>query len=846
MNTFYGAWSPLSGSLPDVKDLDFAAYFITDDGDLNDTHYKKDTWLIYICSARGTLSERAIWRSSDGVFLLNPKDNKNVPDAGYYTKVRLDNSGNIVAASDISYEDLPFELKEKLKAIDDDNINSLIAKQLSTVFKNNTLNPVKLQYDDTTKTISASLDLDEDTLTVNEFGQLTAAAGSSTIEVTASTDDLEKRIASLEDAVVKLEPIQGKGIKITAEAGGKVFSIDIDEDSLTYNENGKLCVNPEALENYFTSSSALSEVKAEDVDGLYDFIKEAIDSSGLMTSALKSSLSSLVDEETVVINSSGKLESIATHVQKHQHSLSDITDLDPAKADTWASNQRLHQANSNQNFNSGAVVMSSLTIGEVLIAFNELLKEQSESLKTLENKDSSLKPVEPGKIDNAILEDMSDLIEGYDAFTGNKVLVTDKAVVGTSSIVYEDGSVIEAYVDNKLLSTLKAYSFENQEFKAGRYGGFEVTYEGDAYLTAKLFQGYYKGFSFRYSLPALDEGEHKVHFVQRNLNTNEAVKSKNVIVRTYAQADPKIAVSIVEWPSYNRFVSGIAASDLKEDIKANVNVKSWSKRYIPSNEIVCSSLNVESVLQWESYDEDKKIVSFGSFTAPAIDYGKQEIQVKVPLWNGETYDYVYRTSFINIDDSDEEIYRVTPDFDDIIIEDDTIYRFLDFDSSAALKQNELQVKNHVLQISKTDYIKSGLGPDYSDHTSPQSATFMFDCPKGLRNLYVDICDETGQPFTEDRNESLLGFGLYIGLSDTMEVDRWVDGNSPYKGYGSWKSAGVFRGLDLSKSDNVRRYVTFGNDPSIKGKKLFVRFVSSGRKIYLKKAISSIEECLNER
>lgn len=846
MNTFYGAWSPLSGSLPDVKDLDFAAYFITDDGVLDDIHYKKDTWLIYICSARGTLSERAIWRSSDGVFLLSPKDNKNVPDAGYYTKVRLDNSGNIVAASDITYEDLPFELKEKLKNIDDDSLNSLIAKQLSTIFKNGALNPVKLQYDSTTKTISALLDLDEDTLTVNEFGQLTAVPGQHEAELAMPTAGLEKKVDALEKAVVKLEPIQGKGVKITAEAGGKVFSIDVDEDSLTYNENGKLCVSPDALENYFTSSPALSEVKAEDVRGLYDFIEEAVSSSGLMTSALKSSLSSLVDEETVVINSSGKLESIATHVQKHQHSLADITDLDPAKADTWASSQRLHQANSNQNFNSGAVIMSSLTIGEVLIAFNELLKEQSESLKMLENRDSSIRPVEPGKIDSAALEDMSDLIAGYDAFTGDEVQVTERAVVGTRSIVYEDGSVIEAYVDNVLTSTLKAYSSEDLEFKAGAYGDFEVTYEGDAYLTAKLFKGYYRGFSFRYHLPVLGEGEHKVHFVQRNLNTNEAVTSKNVVVRTYAQADPKVLVNVAEWPSYNRFVSGVAASDLDEDIKANVSVRSWSRRYIPSDEIVCSSLGVESALQWEDYDEDKGAAFFGSFTAPAVRYGKQEIVVKVPLWNGETYNYTYKTSFINIDDSDEEQLRVTPDFDDIIIEGDTIYRFLDFDSSAALKHNELQVKDHILQISKTDYTKSGLGPDYSQHASPQSATFMFDCPKGLRNVYVDICDEAGLPFTKDKNESLLGFGLYIGLSDTMEVNRWADGNSPYRGYGGWKSADVFSGLDLSKSDAVRRYVTFGNDPSVRGKKLFVRLVSSGRKIDIRKAVSSIKECLNER
>ena len=72
MNTFYGVWTPTSGALPDVEDFDFAAYYITESGSVpgNSTSFVKDNWLIYICEARGTLSERSYWRVTNGIVLF--------------------------------------------------------------------------------------------------------------------------------------------------------------------------------------------------------------------------------------------------------------------------------------------------------------------------------------------------------------------------------------------------------------------------------------------------------------------------------------------------------------------------------------------------------------------------------------------------------------------------------------------------------------------------------------------------------------------------------------------------------------------------------------------------------
>lgn len=846
MNTFYGSWSPLSGKLPDTDDLDFAAYFISDTGTLNDILYEKDKWLVYICTARGTDSEEKIWRVSDGLVTFAPRENVNIPDPGFYTKVRLDNAGNIVAASDIQYEDLPQELHRKLKLIEDENINNLISKQLSSLFKNSTLNPVKLQYDQNTKTISASLDIDEDTLRINEFGQL--AANGSSVEVHVPTEGLTQRISKIEDTLVKLEPVAGKGVKITAEAGGKVISIDIDEDSLTYNENGKLCVSPEALTNYFSASTGAQEVKASDIIGLSSFISEALGDNAAIASSVRNSLSNLIDEETIVINRDGKLESIATHVQKHKHTLSDITDLNPAKADTWASSQRLHQSNSNQNFNSGAVVMSSLTIGEVLIAFNELLKEQSETLELLENRASGAEPIEPSRIEGAIIENFSTLIDGYDVMTKETVKVTERAVVGTSSIVYEDGSVLEAYVDGKLRGKLRAFSDSDITFSTGRFGDFIVTYEGDAYPKDKALQNHYRGFSFKYNAPLLEEGEHAVQFTQRSLDGKIVSKSDILKVRTFTQSDAKCTAEFVKWPSYNRFVSGIAASnETNPEISAKISVRAFSKRYVPSSIISCLMNDTSKNISEYEYNDSAHICEYtASFSLPENTNGVQELLVETPKWNGEKQTFKFTTQWINIDNSDEETYRVTPDFITAPLEDDTIYRFTSFDPSADLGATELQLIKHKLMISKDNYTKRGIGPDYSNHTSPQSATFMFDCPRSLRNLYIDFTDENGNAFSTDKNGCLKGIGLYVGLSDSMDVNRWTDGNKPYKGYGGWSSSSIHSGLDLAKSNDIRKWITFGESPSIKGNKLFLRVVSYGKSIDAKRMISSLKECLNER
>lgn len=851
MNVYYGVWSPLSGNLPETKDYDFAAYYITEDGVLEEQEYKKDTWLIYICESRGTLSERSYWRVSEGIVLFNPDAHTNVPSAGYYTKVRLDNSGNIVAASDIEYDDLPIKAKEKFNQISDEHLNNLISKQLETAFTNSALNPIQFSYDEKTGKISAKLSIDEETVNVNELGQLYSnGLASSTIEI--DTSSIEKRLTELEKTVVQIRPIAGNGINIAIQNGGSVISANIDENSLTFNSDGQLCVNPDALSEYLNGGEggecANHQHTPEQIQGLAQYVTNIINNSSI-TNVLKSNLQNLVDETTITINENGQLEAIATHVQKHQHTMSDITDLNQDIANVWATNQRLHADNENQNFNKGAVVMSSLTIGEVLIAFNELLKEQQDSIARVGNRVGTIEPVEPGLINAATFSDMSETIKVIDVKTGNEVEAAKSAVVGTTDIIFYNGSKVHAYIDDKLVETLNAYDTDNTAFATGRWGNFRVTYYGDAYPKFKTFQGYYKGFSFTYTASNLSEGEHIIQFAQENVNTGYVIKSDKITVRIYKDFTPTGRIDIVKWPSYTGFVSGVRCNneDMAE-LTFRVVTKAYSNRYTPIVTDIVNVLGKTYELEINQFTDEG--VAFKPITIQIDEayYGKIAISANIYNFARKTTVIAASTGFINIDKSTEEQYRWVQTQGAKTPVDNGIEVFEKYNTSDALLNNlsdEMQVKNHIAIVGSYDYSQDGIGQDYSTKDTEQMITLRFQCPK-INNFYFDLYDENNEEFSCNKNGTLKDLQVFASIAPSSTTSRWINCNAPYAGYGSWIDGKIFNGLDLFRTEKARRWITFGKDPISESGYLYLKLISNGAKINLSKLIASVEESLNER
>ena len=664
MNTFYGVWTPTSGALPDVKDLDFAAYYITESGSVpgNSTSFVKDNWLIYICEARGTLSERSYWRVTNGIVLFNPDYHKNVPDPGFYTKVRLDNAGNIVAATDIEYDDLPQEVLDKFEQITDENLNKLIANQLSSIFKNNTLNPIQLKYDEKTGKIGAELKVDEETISVNEFGQLCAigvseGGGSVSVEIdTTELKELKEKVTNIENEVARIRPIEGNGINLSFKKGGVVYSVNIDENSLGFDANGKLCVNPDILSEYINEGSggqcANHEHKVNQIEGLEDFVKEIINNTSIYNTLVKN-ISNLVDEETIIINNEGKLEAIATHVQKHLHKMDDITDLNQDIANVWASNQRLHKGNDNQDFNKGAILMSSLTIGEVLIAFNELLKEYKEDIENFGNKVGTIEPIEPGLIDTATFIDVSKKMDAFDVNLKEYTKVNSGAtIIQTTDVIYLDGSIIHTFIDDVEVGSLKAFDDNEKTFTVGQYNNFNVTYVGDAYPKFKTFQGYYRGFSFTYIAKDLAEGKHTIYFTQENVNSGIVTKSDVIEFNTYQDFTPTCEFNIIEQPTPNGYVSGVKVFKGEPKLSIQVVAKTFKKCFAPISTNTFSCLGKEYELELE--DVSGGLMIYKAITIDIDDYFGY-IAFSAAITNWEEYKiFEGQSDYINIDNSTEE------------------------------------------------------------------------------------------------------------------------------------------------------------------------------------------------
>lgn len=781
MNTFYGVWTPTSGALPDVKDLDFAAYYITESGSVpgNSTSFVKDNWLIYICEARGTLSERSYWRVTNGIVLFNPDSHKNVPDPGYYTKVRLDNAGNIVAATDIEYDDLPQEVFDKFEQITDENLNKLIANQLSSIFKNNTLNPIQLKYDAKTGTIGAELKVDEETIGVNELGQLCVIGG---VE-------------------------GGEG------SGGQ-------------------CANHEHTANQ--------------IEGLEDFIKEIINNSSIYNTLIKN-ISNLVDEETIIINDDGRLEAIATHVQKHQHKMEDITDLNPDIADTWATNQRLHKSNDNQDFNKGAILMSSLTIGEVLIAFNKLLKEYKEDIDNFGNRVGTIEPIEPGLIDTATFTDVSKKMDAFDVVLKEDTKVNSgTTMIQTSDVIYLDGSIIHAFIDDVEVGSLKAYDDDDKTFTIGQYGNFNVTYVGDAYPKFKTFQGYYKGFSFTYLINDITEGKHTIYFTQENVNSGVITKSDVIEFNTYQDFTPTCKFNILEQPTPNGFVSGVKVFKGEPKLSVQVVAKTFKKRFAPVLTNVFKCLGKDYELELEEVSGGLMVYKpitiyiddfFGhiAFSAAITDWKEYEI-------------FEGQSGYINIDNSTEEAYRVVQKSGPMIPIDNGTDVFSVYDPAVQLIDkyaDEAQVKDHKAILAKTNYESLNIGPNYSNKASPQMITLRFECPK-MNNFYFDLEDDEGNAFNKNKDGTLKDISIYAGIAPSNVVTRWVDCNNPYEGYGHWETGIIFKALDLFRCDSKRIYATFGKDGDADAGYLYIKLILSGKAVNLEKLVSSIKESLNER
>lgn len=158
-------------------------------------------------------------------------------DPDYYTKVRLDQNGNILDASWLEPEDLP-DHTHSLDEITGD-FQSKVISCLRTFFANSKDNAVVFTFDEATKTLSADVRIDDFSITRNELGELQSerggeGGGSSVSTECATHTHTSDQIDDFEEAVKHIINTQVSKVDIND------LSKLIDNTTIVINSKGQL------------------------------------------------------------------------------------------------------------------------------------------------------------------------------------------------------------------------------------------------------------------------------------------------------------------------------------------------------------------------------------------------------------------------------------------------------------------------------------------------------------------------------------------------------------------------------------------------------------------------------
>ena len=857
MSNIISTWSPLDRVLPTVpSNVDYALYYVTDKGSYKslNLNFNVGDWLVYI-KKNGV----ANWYKSNGIVTFNTSSTLNAPDPGFYTKVRLDNQGNIVAADYIDEDDLPAHKHYLSDITDQDNLVNLIKETLGSMIANHDDSSVKLAYDKKTKTISAEVNYDGITIDQNEFGELEAIGGgegssssggnhSGTITL-EQVEDLTSKLEALEQAITENQVIINEGSGLSAESlpGGTVVSVNVDGSSIRINSFGQLEVNPDygvSAEGEITGSGgcAVHDHTADQITDLKDFVVNIINQYKTIN------VTDLpIDGTTIVINNNGTLSAIATAVAPHNHVMDDITDLNKAKADTWASDQPL-QGDTTVDYKKGIIDLSNFTIGYSIEKISEAIKEISTRLEETENMVGKVVPAEPLHADAAKLSlNYVDERKVYDIFTQENIVAGAKAIITTTPIYPYNEGLVGVYIDDTPVGTL---SLTSHMVPGTNSEGIKVVDIRDSYEDTLSFQGFYKSVILSYTTDGLEEGPHTIRF--DHVVNDKRYSTETITFNVYKEINPTVNFRELHNVASNKYVSGVFVyqGDGVVSGVAQIN-NAYDSRYLPIGNVTLNSEISEEVLFSEDAGGGFATCDF-KFTITQEDVDKNFL-IKVRNYKGD----VAATATIHIpnvifDSTEdfEELYRYLPvtNSEEAFTEIPKYNgEFAKYITETNVPSIEAVIRDNIARLDITDYSARGLGPNYSNNAAENGyfwINFVFESDF-RNNIYLDLVDGEGNTYSRNKDGTLNDICIYVGQSETLVPEVWVNGNVPFDGCSSAKGID-FSGLDLFRSDNTRRYVTFGQRPSISSGYIFVKLgIAAKKTLDCKTLVKSILESLDE-
>ena len=854
MSSNYGTWAPSELVLPNVEpDLDYKFFFVKEAGSIDGLNivFNEGDWLIYI-------KENGVgnwFKANGGVVSVSVPTAQNVPDPGFYTKVRLDNFARIIDAGYITEDDLPKHTHD-IDTIKGD-WKTKIQKCVIDLFANKTNGTVNFKFDPETETISADVNIDEETIVRNEWGEPEAtveggggrSSGSSTsfngkIKIN-QVEDLSDKLLAIDDAIKKNFIITraNSGLKkqLDPDGGGTILSVKFDGTSLVLNSDGELSVSPSVLlGGAVDGSDTACGAHTHTVSQITDFDEKVLE---LLSKNQTIDITQIpIDGQTIIINSDGHLACVAAGTRAHKHTMSDITDLNPEIADTWASNQKLQK---DQDYTKGQLNLTGQTIGYSVRVINEYLKDVDQRISDIESKIDVIEIPEPDGIEVAKFS--VEYVGGLDVIdkdTFKKVRAGESAKIISDYFYPANEGTITVFLDGinvfslKMDDTTTLYSSPS----------FKMLGIRDSYYNIAMYRGKYNSMQIQYNAENIDEGYHTIKF--EHLVNGNIHKSVETCFQTYKETNPTIINSNSVIPANNTHISGIPCYNGNGKISFMPKVSNaYTEHFIYDKVFEYSKDNGNT---WET--PEITAIANGFIYYSQIDIfvekgnsGSYTILERCYNVIGKEFNNKFTTPSLLWNVTDVEKYRVIHgrDFDGQEPESIGAQVLSDYDSNNEVPLYEMVIQNNIGSLNRVNYNKIN-GPDYSERNTDKHGfvwcNFKFEAPF-MNNLHVDLTRGDGTPFVRNKNGTLEGVKIYVAQSSGDSSAIWVDGNSPYVGYGKADSISS-KGLDLFKSDNKTRYITFGQRPNIDPGYLYVK-VGTTSDVDLGALVSSIKESINE-
>ncbi len=496
-------------------------------------------------------------------------------EPGFYTKIRIDDEGRIVDVDQLSEIDIPRH-SHKIIDLDQVELSEKIADVLSNFFVNNNDNVVKFNYDRLTKTITADVETDDETLVKNEYGQLISVGSkpgnnnnSSQVDETFIKDQLKLLQDNIPNLVLDtftktfVNNIES-AVTFKYDKNTNTITADLRHDgtSISKNEHGEIFATGKAPGD--GGHCASHTHIAEQIEDFEEAVKKLFDK---YRQNIQFDLSQYIDNTTIKINKYGQLVAVRTALDKHTHVLADIVDYQKPPA---AATQAVSDLGTDVTYNDGVINFEKLNIGYSLLALSKYLKDvvnkniskldqQLNILATkTDNTGVTLLTVDSKSIQNNLYDLKSNLIRPvYYSPTVQLTLDFLPYSHGTIQLLHNDVVVSEAQCDqlNQLSTTV------------GRF------------LVTKVYQkGQFTARILTINVQDLLVGEERQHF--QVLFTVDGVKDYTNVVTFYSTPKKNLEYTIQDVTD-SHIILGRKFYNYPKNYKYLIQIKNYpSSRFI--------------------------------------------------------------------------------------------------------------------------------------------------------------------------------------------------------------------------------------------------------------------------